>query len=1061
MAIDDNAQSEGDDDGGESTFHSREASTSVFAISTADAQVVDSVVDAVPTCSITYFRDCASGCSSDPALGQHAAWLLDTSDAAVNHRHGQRSRYGRGRQADPTIATVVSAVSRSELGLRAELVRTDDEDVHPLLSLVLSQPGDQSSSEVDRCDRNDYVVAARNDRYTKPNNGVWLRSQPRLRRHDCAKKKEKADEANNKEGEVCRPLTPRHHRLPCSCLRSSLVLRLRSLLLLFVCVACTTDAVELSATPPPAAAVASDCCLCPWLTSKPCLQAVLGTLALFLLCLTAASAMFKVSKSYSRKSEHKRETTGAAKANGGASGDYHHIHSSSGGVTSGGPFVTSPPPSVRNGTIRNEGAHAHGARSASQNEASYEARNEAAYAARHEAFQQQQRRSSSTNRSAARGGADYSEGHYVRGRDGQLVPAAGINDRFYDSAVAYGGYGGAQGYSESSTYETREHYERKIRKKTRGERERSRSKSNGLHTSNGSLHNVKVSEVLAANDGLSAKDALLQWARKVTQGYPGVAVNNFHNSWRDGLAFNAILHRYRPNLINWNQVSDKNTSAHERLRTAFDAADNEFGVSKLLDPEDVDVDRPDEKSIITYVSSLYNALPHLDESKEDLIRTYEHDAAKWLDWVRRTTALMFEVVSQAGTSADIARLRDELAHFRAEDLPPIEAELERLKAMYAELDTFVDGTANIPEFLRPPLLERALQELLDAMQLREQELARVADIMGNLDDVIARLERGIGITNEKLDLILERIEEVEARVDTADVAEIQRSVQAIVEDLGALEAPINALFDDVEILKEHNHARTNEFYQQVYGLHQRRGTYLDRIQGPILRRIGVQSETLSRRHAERTKSTFESLEEAIRWVRERLDRLNAMVFHEDLEALEDVFEQHKLDNRDIQDFHQTVKECIARQAEVSAEDSEEYCELLRTLESEYQQLRDLSAGRMLDLDSLIAFIRAAQLELIWIHDREDLEVTRNWSDVSQLDLPMLQNYYKQLLHEIELREKQFNDVHNQGAALLNQRHPAGEVIEIYLRSLQNQWDWLLGLTRCLEGHLRDALNLKS
>lgn len=78
------------------------------------------------------------------------------------------------------------------------------------------------------------------------------------------------------------------------------------------------------------------------------------------------------------------------------------------------------------------------------------------------------------------------------------------------------------------------------------------------------------------------------------------------------------------------------------------------------------------------------------------------------------------------------------------------------------------------------------------------------------------------------------------------------------------------------------------------------------------------------------------------------------------------------------------------------------------------RVQDLSTGRMLDLDSLIAFVRAAQTELTWIAEREDLEVTRNWSDVSQLDLPMLHNYYKQLLHEIELRDEQFNAVHNQG-----------------------------------------------
>ena len=45
---------------------------------------------------------------------------------------------------------------------------------------------------------------------------------------------------------------------------------------------------------------------------------------------------------------------------------------------------------------------------------------------------------------------------------------------------------------------------------------------------------------------------------------------------------------------------------------------------------------------------------------------------------------------------------------------------------------------------------------------------------------------------------------------------------------------------------------------------------------------------------------------------------------------------------------------------------------------------------------MIAFIRAAQLELVWIHEREELEVTRNWSDVQHLDIPMLQNYFKQV-----------------------------------------------------------------
>uniref|UniRef100_A0A0N5CRW8 Calponin-homology (CH) domain-containing protein n=1 Tax=Thelazia callipaeda TaxID=103827 RepID=A0A0N5CRW8_THECL len=516
------------------------------------------------------------------------------------------------------------------------------------------------------------------------------------------------------------------------------------------------------------------------------------------------------------------------------------------------------------------------------------------------------------------------------------------------------------------------------------------------------------------------------------------------------------------------QISSDNVSARDRLNNAFSTAENEFGVSRLLDAEDVDVDVPDEKSIITYVSSLYNALPHGSEMSkyEDLMYEYEREASEWLQWAEGAISVMED--RQLPTNlVELRRLENSLERFKAEDLPPKAREKQRLADHFMELHRLFEHTGHLriaPE-LNSQSLDRVWQRLLRSLDQRSAVIEEQAAVQGSTTDIISRLARGIGITNEKLDHILNRIEDAESRIETSRPADLQRLIDAVIDDLVALEAPILSFFEDVEQLKRMRHLEANDYHQQVYGLEQRRQAYLSRLRTQFVTHLGIRTEQLLRESEQRRESvrrtTFGRVEDCIQWIRSRLEKLSEMEFVEDLEQLENMFEEHKVDNHEIQDFRQNVDECIARQAEIVAEDTHEYCELLSILESEYQQLRDLSAGRMLDLDTLIAFIRGAQHEIVWINGREDIEVTRNWSDISQLDLPMLQNYYKQLLHEIELREPRFNDVHNKGAALLNQGHPAIHVIEFYLNAMQRKWDWLLALSKCLEQHLRDALNLHS
>ncbi|RXM34129.1 Utrophin [Acipenser ruthenus] len=129
----------------------------------------------------------------------------------------------------------------------------------------------------------------------------------------------------------------------------------------------------------------------------------------------------------------------------------------------------------------------------------------------------------------------------------------------------------------------------------------------------------------------NSEKILLSWVRQSTRPYNQVNVLNFTTSWTDGLAFNAIIHKFKPGLFSWEKILKM--SPVERLEHAFNLAKQHLAIERLLDPEDVAVPLPDKKSIIIYVTSFFEVLPKevtMDDIREveTLPRRYNVECAE-------------------------------------------------------------------------------------------------------------------------------------------------------------------------------------------------------------------------------------------------------------------------------------------------------------------------------------------------------------------------------------------------------------------------------------------------
>uniref|UniRef100_A0A3B3R956 Alpha-actinin-1 n=1 Tax=Paramormyrops kingsleyae TaxID=1676925 RepID=A0A3B3R956_9TELE len=203
----------------------------------------------------------------------------------------------------------------------------------------------------------------------------------------------------------------------------------------------------------------------------------------------------------------------------------------------------------------------------------------------------------------------------------------------------------------------------------------------------------------------SAKEGLLLWCQRKTAPYKNVNIQNFHISWKDGLGFCALIHRHRPELIDYGKLP---------LIDLFNTTT--YCTSPLACIRHTDIvgtARPDEKAIMTYVSSFYHAFSGaqkaetaanrickvlaVNQENEQLMEDYEKLASDLLEWIRRTIPWLENKTPENTMQAMQQKLED-FRDYRRLHKPPKVQEKCQLEINFNTLQTKL-RLSNRPAFM--------------------------------------------------------------------------------------------------------------------------------------------------------------------------------------------------------------------------------------------------------------------------------------------------------------------------------------------------------------------------
>ncbi|XP_054653866.1 spectrin beta chain, non-erythrocytic 1 isoform X1 [Dunckerocampus dactyliophorus] len=572
----------------------------------------------------------------------------------------------------------------------------------------------------------------------------------------------------------------------------------------------------------------------------------------------------------------------------------------------------------------------------------------------------------------------------------------------------------------------------------------------------------------------SAKDALLLWCQMKTAGYPNVNIHNFSTSWRDGMAFNALIHKHRPDLIDFDKL--KKSNAHYNLQNAFNLAEQHLGLTKLLDPEDISVDHPDEKSIITYVVTYYHYFSKMKALKvegkrigkvldnaietEKMIEKYESLASDLLEWIEQTIIILNNR-KFANSLVGVQQQLQAFNTYRTVEKPPKFTEKGNLEVLLFTIQSKM--RANNQKVYTPREgklisdINKAWERLEKAEHERELALRTELIRQEKLEQLARRFDRKAAMRETWLSENQRLVSQDNFGFDLQAVEAATKKHEAIETDIAAYEERVQAVVSVAKELEAEN-------YHDIKRITARKDNVI-RLWEYLLELLKARRLRLEQNLG--LQRVFQEMLYIMDWMDEMKMLLLSQDYGKHLLGVEDLLQKHALVEADIAIQADRVRNVNAN-AQKFATDTDGYkpCDpqIIRDrvahLEFCYQELSQLAAERRARLEEsrrLWKFFWEMAEEEGWIREKEQILSSEDYGKDLTGALRLL-SQHKAFEDEMTGRAAHLQQTIKQGDELVANNHFGADKIKERILDIQDQWAALERLSSVRKARLQEACN---